>query len=131
MKKNRSNLFSQIIKFLFVGGSAFVVDYLIYWVLVDVAGINYLIANPISFSVSVIYNYVLSVNWVFDVSAENKKTTEFAVFILLSIVGLGINQLINWFCVDVVSIHYMVSKIIATAVVMVFNFITRKKFLEK
>ena len=52
------------------------------------------------------------------------------VFIILSIVGLGINQLIMWICVDKLGIFYMISKIGATAIVMVYNFITRKIFLE-
>ena len=44
---------------------------------------------------------------------------------------LGINQLLMWFCVDILGIFYMISKIGATAVVMVYNFVTRKMVLEK
>ena len=33
--------------------------------------------------------------------------------------------------VDAVQMHYMVAKILVTAVVMIFNFVTRKIFLEE
>ena len=52
------------------------------------------------------------------------------VFLVLSVIGLGINQLIMWIAVDKGHIFYMISKIGATAVVTVYNFITRKIFLE-
>ena len=125
-----SKLLKQIVRFLFVGGSAFVIDFALLWFLTEICGIYHLISNCISFSVSVIYNYILSVYWVFDVSGKHKKSKELFVFITLSVIGLGINQLINYICVDKLGIYIMVAKIGSTAVVMVYNFITRKIFLE-
>ena len=55
---------------------------------------------------------------------------DLTVFMVLSVIGLGINQLLMWIMVDKLQIFYMISKIGATAVVMVYNFITRKVFLE-
>ena len=126
----KTSLLRQIIRFAFVGGSAFVIDYGIMIFLTEAFGIDYLISSAVSFTVSVIYNYILSVKWVFDVSGDRSKTQDFAVFIVLSIIGLGINQVIMWVAVDLLGIFYMISKIGATGVVMVYNFITRKLFLE-
>lgn len=89
-----------------------------------------MVSSLISFSVSVIFNYIASVLWVFDVDKEKSKVRNFIYFIGLSIVGLGINELIMWGGVDKLHIYYMLVKLFATAVVMVFNFITRKMFLE-
>ena len=58
------------------------------------------------------------------------RVKEFVIFVVLSVIGLGINQLLMWFCVDILGIFYMISKIGATAVVMVYNFVTRKCVLE-
>ena len=125
-------LFSQLIKFGLVGGIAFLIDYGIMVFLTEVFKIPSLISAAISFTVSVIFNYIASVKWVFDVDKEkNSKTKELVVFILLSIVGLGINELIMWIMDKEFGIYYMVSKIVATIVVMCYNFITRKLFLEK
>ena len=66
----------------------------------------------------------------FDVNKEKSQSRNFVLFVGLSIVGLGINQLIMWFGVEQLHVYYMIVKIGATAIVMVFNFITRKMFLE-
>ena len=128
---NTKKLFSQIIKFGFVGRTAFVIDAGLLFLLTEFCGIHYLISGMISFTASVIYNYILSVKWVFDAKKDANKTQEFIVFIVLSVIGLGINQLFMWLFVDMMHIYYMLSKIIATVIVMVYNFITRKIFLEK
>lgn len=128
MKKN--SLFQQILRFAVVGGGAFLIDYGIMIFLTEVIGINYLISSGISFTVSVIFNYIMSVKWVFNVTEDRSQTQDFLVFIVLSVIGLGINQLVMWLAVDKLGIFYMISKIGATAIVMVYNFITRKVFLE-
>lgn len=130
MNNKKTSLWQQITRFAVVGGSAFLIDYGIMILLTELCGINYLISSVISFTVSVIYNYLLSVHWVFNVTGNRSQKQDFVVFIILSIVGLGINQLIMWICVDKLGIFYMISKIGATAIVMVYNFITRKIFLE-
>ncbi len=130
-EEKKKSLLQQLVRFGVVGGSAFVIDYGVMILLTEAVGINYLISSGISFAVSVIYNYILSICWVFNVSKGRSKKQDFAVFMVLSIIGLGLNQLIMWLTVDKIGIFYMVAKIGATAVVMVYNFITRKLFLEK
>lgn len=122
-------LFEQIVKFGLVGFLCFFIDYGIMVFLTEIININYLSSSGISFTVSVIVNYVLSLTFVFDTKKGN-KIKEFVIFVVLSVIGLGINQVLMWFCVDILGIFYMISKIGATAVVMVYNFITRKLVLE-
>ena len=129
-KIKNNKLLMQILKFGIVGGTAFIVDYGIFTILSQFLNIHYLIASIISFSISVIYNYILSIKWVFDVS-KKQTTKEFAIFVILSVIGLGLNSLIMYISVDLLNIHEMISKILATAIVMVYNFITRKIFIEK
>lgn len=122
------NLLKQIIKFGFVGGTAFFIDAGILLLLTKL-GINYLIANILSFSISVIYNYILSMKFVFNVKETNPQKNFFQ-FIILSIIGLGINELIMKICVEKLLISVLIAKIIATIIVMIYNFITRKILLE-
>lgn len=125
-------LFNQLIKFGLVGGIAFIIDYGIMVLLTEVFKVPSLISAAISFTVSVIFNYIASVKWVFDVDKEkNSKAKELIVFIILSVIGLGINELIMWIMDKQFGIYYMISKIVATVVVMCYNFVTRKLFLER
>ena len=124
-----NKLINQILKFGVVGGLAFVIDYALLYILTEFLGVHYLISSVISFTVSVIFNYIMSIKWVFDVNRK-QGIKEFVVFVVLSIIGLGINSLIMYLMVDIMSIYYMISKLVSTAVVMVYNFITRKIFVE-
>lgn len=129
MKNNK--LFIQIFRFLIIGGIAFIIDYALLYLLTEYLGIYYLISSTISFTISVIFNYIASIKWVFETNEKDSQTKKFVIFIILSIIGLGINQLMMWLLSDLLTIYYMISKIFATAVVMCWNFITRKIFLEK
>lgn len=123
-------LINQILKFGVVGGIAFIIDYSVLFICTEFFGIYYLISSLISFSVSTVFNYIASIKWVFDVNQKKSQKKNFILFIVFSVIGLGLNQFIMWFGVDVLHIYYMLVKIGATAIVMVFNFITRKMFLE-
>ncbi|PXV87284.1 putative flippase GtrA [Lachnotalea glycerini] len=123
-------LIEQIMKFGVVGFLCFFIDYFVLFAATEYLGINYLISSAISFSVSVIVNYILSIKFVFDTKKDTNKIKEFILFVVLSLIGLGINQIIMWFTVEKMMVYYMLAKIIATAIVMVYNFITRKVFLE-
>jgi putative flippase GtrA len=124
-------LIEQMIKFGFVGFLCFFIDWGIMVFLTEVFGINPLISSTISFTVSVTVNYILSVTFVFETDKNANKGSQFVIFVLLSIVGLGVNELCMWLGSDLLGIHYMITKVGATAVVMVYNFITRKIFIEK
>ena len=125
------NLIKQIIKFGFVGAICFVLDYLLMIFFKEVLGLHYLIATCLSFMISTIANYLLSLRFVFKSRTEMNKGLEFVIYAVLSAIGLGLTELLMWVTVDKLGIYYMVAKIIVTAIVMVYNFITRKLFLEK
>jgi len=129
-KIKENKLMMQILKFGIVGGIATVIDFAVFFILHEVLGINTIISNICSFTVSVIYNYIASIKWVFDVDESKNKKTQFILFIVFSLIGMGINTAIVYICTDVMKLYSMIGKVVATGVVMVFNFITRKKFLE-
>jgi len=126
-----NKLLNQILRFGVVGVIATLVDYGLFLLLTDVCHLHYLIANPIAFLVSVIINYILSVKFVFETDKRRSAGVEFTFFALMSAVGLGINELALWLLSGLLLVPYQLSKLAATAVVMVYNFITRKLFLER
>jgi len=123
-------LLDQIARFGVVGIIAFVIDYAVLLFLTEICCIHYLISSAAAFLVSVIFNYILSIAFVFETDKSQSKTTQFTLFALMSAGGLGINQMM-WLLSDLLFIPYQLSKFATTAVVMVYNFVTRKLFLER
>ena len=148
-------LIEQILKFGVVGVICFLIDSIIGLIVLNIVialgvfgadgfSIGSQIGSALGFTVSVIVNYLLSFKFVFERKEDMNRKAEFVIFIILSVIGLGLNQLIIWICTVPIYNHivwiqrifgynlaYTAAKVIATAIVMVYNFITRKIFLEK
>lgn len=117
-------------KFGIVGVIAFVIDYGLLAILTELFGVNYLVSATISFTVSVIFNYLASMHYVFTHKEGLSRHREFIIFVVLSVIGLLINNFCMWAGVELLNIHYLITKIGATFIVMVWNFVTRKIFLD-
>lgn len=131
LDEKKEKLLLQIFKFVIVGGTAFLIDYITLIICKEVFHLNTLLSAAIAFTISTVANYILSVKWVFDVSGKHSGKRNFIIFIIFSLMGLGLTELIMWIGEDLLKISYLIVKIVATAIVMVFNFVTRKIFLEK
>ncbi len=124
------DLLIQIFKFGIVGVVATLIDFLFLYIFKEFCHFPIVVSNTLSFCISVIYNYYASVKWVFHINHEKDARRQFVIFIIFSVVGLLLNDLIMWVSTDLFHIYYLLAKVVATAIVMVFNFITRKLFLE-
>lgn len=122
-------IFKQIFKFGIIGLIATIIDWTIFFVLNSIVNIQYLISGLIAFLFSFIFNYILSIKWVFDVKKESFLIL--AKFVILSFVGLGLNELLLFLFIDKLLIKVMISKVLSSFIVMIYNFITRKIFIEK
>ncbi len=161
----------QIIKFGVVGGISFLIDFAIYSALYYVFNVSLFWAGFWGFTISLVFNYVASMAFVFESKEGVDKKKEFIVFAVLSLIGLALNEVVIIGTVEF-SNHFLVGKdnplalfvnwinsiidavaawgcslfgktyekidwipiegkILATAVVMVYNFVTRKIFIEK
>ena len=88
-------LITQFMKFGVVGVIAFAIDYGVLMLLSQLLGMDPVVAAAISFTVSVVFNYLASMKYVFTHREGMSRRREFVTFVILSVIGLGINELIN------------------------------------
>lgn len=128
-------LMQQILKFGAVGAFCFLIEFITLIVFREVFKMPLEWANSLAFAISVIINYILSIIFVFETDKNANKVKEFVLFIVLSIGGCIINTLVVKYGAillePVWSKGYIIVKPFATGIVMVYNFITRKIFIEK
>jgi len=118
----------QFIRYAISGGIAFISDFTLLYILTDYFYIYYLISAGIAFIAGVLIIYMLSITWVFDKRRFQNKHLELGLFILISFIGLILTELFIWFFTEKVNFHYLNSKIISSALVLFWNFFS-KKFL--
>lgn len=86
------NFILKFIKFGIVGFSGMIVDYGVLFILKEIAGMAPLLANTISFIAAATSNYLFNRIWTFK-SKERNVGKEFGKFFIVSVIGLGINNL--------------------------------------
>ncbi len=128
-KGKANSTFLQLFRYTFVGGLAFIVDFGTLYILTEYFNIHYLVSGGIAFIFGLIINYFLSVKWVFNNRAMENRLIEFLLFTLIGLVGLGLNELFLWILTDILLIYYLLSKIITTILVYLWNFFARKIIL--
>ncbi len=120
------NSLLQFIRYFFVGGVAAVVNIGMLFIFTDVCHIYYLVSNIISFTLGLIINYILSKRLVFQDKILLSASKEFTIYAVIGVVGLGIDTLLVGIFTDTFNIYYMLSKIISTLLVFIWNFGARK-----
>lgn len=119
-----NNTFIQFFRYIFVGGVAFLADGGSLF-LITTIGVNYLISVIFAFVIGLVVNYGLSKLLVFENSNVNGKI-EFLVYGIIGVIGLGFTEIIMYVLTEIAGLYFMVSKVIATIIVLVWNFVARK-----
>ena len=139
----KSKRIGEIIRFLAAGGAAFAVELGALILLKEKLGLDTLAATPAAFILSVIVNYLICVFWVFPGAREQNRKKQ-AAFLLTSAVGLLLNEILMFlfraawgeetvlfrlfsFAVSL----YVLNKILATGIVMIWNYFTKRYILMK
>lgn len=119
----------QFVRYVLVGGMAFVVDFTALFFLTEQFGLHYLISASISFMLGLLTNYLLCIAWIFDYRALKSVAHEFFVFFLIGVAGLLLNNLLMFILTEFIDLHYLVSKAAAAAAILFFNFFFRRSLL--
>ncbi len=133
---------TEILRFICTGGLCTVIEYAVLYLLKTQLHMAAVPASALGFLVSVIVNYVMCVFWVFPGAKEGSRRAQIG-FVVTSLMGLALNSIIMWaltalFGEDTVLLTvfgfdlavYMVNKVIATGLVMVFNYFSKRFVLK-
>lgn len=117
----------QFLRYIPVGGFSFIADALVLRLCEHVFGLDYRLAAAIGFIFGVTVNYFLSGLLSFaGKKARVGKTAELVIFLAISLTGLGLTELLMIFFTEVIGLHYMLSKVIAAALVLIWNYLAKK-----
>ena len=127
----------RLVRFGVVGFSGFCVDFGTTALLNEVFGVWFYLATGVGFCLGATSNYILNRKWTWR-SDNPDVAGEFAKFFGVSLIGLGIHYVVFWGCTQVgwlvlggVVDNYWTSKLVATAVVMVWNFLANNYYTFK
>jgi len=122
----RQRLASEFSRYFIAGCLAFGSDFLVLVALIELGGVNYLVSNLFGFCCGLSVSYLLCIRWVFARRRLSVPAQEFAIFVLLALVGLALSEGMLWAVVELAGQHYAVAKVVATGAVFVVNFLMKK-----
>ncbi len=119
----------EFVRYFFASAVALLADIGALTILTEVMGVPYLAAGAIAFLIGLLIIYLLSTHWVFSARRVGNAWTEFGLFTLIGIVGLGINELVLWTLTGGVGLYILYSKVVSVIFVFTWNFFARKYLL--
>jgi len=109
----------KFLKYGIVGFSGMVIDFSITFLLKEKLKIHRYVASSAGFTLAATSNWFLNRLWTFE-SSNPKIFAEYSSFILISVTGLGINNLFLWLFEK--RMKFYPAKLCAIAVTTVWNF---------
>ena len=114
--------FLKFIKFSLVGFSGIFVDFGTTFVCKELLRIQKYVANTCGFILAATSNFFLNRIWTFH-STNPNVMMEFTRFFLIALIGLMINLLIIWAMNGKLKVNFYLSKLAATVLVTLWNFL--------
>ena len=129
-KKEIKDGLIQLVKYNMVGVVNTLVDFAVYQLLTFL-GLHYGAAQCISYGCGILNSYFFNSRWTFQ-KDSGRNRGEFAAFVTVNLVSMGLSVLLLKFCYDTLNIQSnLISKAIVTPVVMLVNFSGSKLFVFK
>ena len=120
----------EFFKYILVGGTCTFIDVLILFFVTEYIGISYLLSSIFSFLVGVFINYFLCVFWIFKVKTAASRMHEFSYYLIITFGAMCINTFIIWILSEFFAVFYLIAKLIASLVTLIYNFALRKFFIH-
>lgn len=113
---------SKFLKFCVVGFTGMIIDFGTTWLLKEKVKINKYVANSSGFILAASSNYMLNRIWTFK-SIDPRIAEQYGMFVFISVIGLGINNLIIYILHGRLKYNFYFSKLFAIVIVTIWNFV--------
>lgn len=107
--------------YVIFAGFATLVDLTLLYSLTEFLRVWYFFSAAFSYSIGMITNYSLNKYLNFR-NMSKRIIPQFALFATIALIGLGFNQVILYFLVEFAKLWYMLAKIIAIFMVVIWSF---------
>ena len=119
----------QAVKYYVVGGSGVLVNLGILYALTDFAGFWYTASQVIAISVSISSNFLFNRFWTFsDSIGDQKNSVMYVKFLIVSLIGMGIQLGITSALVESVGLYYMYAAGIGIAIAGAINYVVNRRW---
>jgi putative flippase GtrA len=119
------------IRYLIVGGSSFVLEYSIFWLLVSLFRVDSILANIVSFVLAVCYTFYFHSRWTFRGEHKYDTKKQFMAYVTLATLNLLLTSILIAVQVDLLDVTPLIAKIVCMVMVVVWNYLFLSKLIFK
>lgn len=111
----------RFVRFGIVGASGMVIDFGVTWLCKEKFRWNKYLSNSLGFVIAATNNYLWNRIWTFESQSE-AVAREYVSFVVIAVIGLGLNNLIIYLIHERWHLNFYLSKLIAIGCVTLWNF---------
>ncbi len=124
-------LIGELLRYQIAGTVIALAEAAVLFLLTDGLGVHYLLSNLLCFLLTTLLNYIFSVVFVFETDKNHAIRQELTSWLGLSVLRLGLCQLLLWLGTEALGLHYMLAKALTMLFSHFYNFFVQRLLLQK
>ncbi len=146
LENENDNTAYQVLRYACAGFLAVVIDFILLFVLTEFLHMHYWFSAGLSYIASTLMNYFVTTRLVFAKQNHTREATMFQIFVVIGMIGLGLNQVLMYTLTEFVNLNvlitlssaiglnirkYIWAKVIAGSTVFFWNFFAKRQAVHK
>jgi len=119
----------KITRYVIAGGTGALINFLIYFVMLQVFNVWYLLSSICSFTLSIFAGFYLQKYFTFRNSSKDYIYKQMYLFFSFSLINLLINVILLVFFVEILGINQLVAKVLTLGIIAIGSFFVYQNFV--
>ena len=115
------NKFRNLLLYGIIGIFSAGMDFIVFYLLVNILEVFYLIANVFSVTIGITSSFILNRNYNFKV--KDNTSRKFLIFFLVGFGGLILSSILLYIFIDIITLDKVISKILSIIFVVLIQFL--------